>query len=132
MNIPQSLQIIADIGIAFAGFSGLIVAFRRNAGPLTNVQISPADPTITGFWCHVPVVTARIAAQIWCSKEQFVATGQYYSYALYGSVSNLVDNGITTDKGFCFGDLQLVCLFENGWRPCCRRAFAASRIFFST
>ncbi len=38
MNIPQSLQVIAEIGIAFAGFSGLIVAFRRNAGPLSNVQ----------------------------------------------------------------------------------------------
>ena len=38
MQIPQSLQTIAEIGIAFAGFSGLIVAFRKNAGPLTNVE----------------------------------------------------------------------------------------------
>ena len=38
MEIPQSLQVIAEISIAFAGFSGLIVAFRKNAGPLTNVQ----------------------------------------------------------------------------------------------
>ena len=38
MAIPQSLQVIAEIGIGFAGFSGLIVAFRRDAGPLTNVQ----------------------------------------------------------------------------------------------
>lgn len=38
MDIPQSLQVIAEISIAFAGFSGLIVAFRKKAGPLTNVQ----------------------------------------------------------------------------------------------
>lgn len=38
MDIPQSLSIIAEIGIGLAGFSGLIVAFRKDAGPLTNVQ----------------------------------------------------------------------------------------------
>ncbi len=38
MEIPQSLQVIAEIGIGLAGFSGLIVAFRKDAGPLTNVQ----------------------------------------------------------------------------------------------
>ena len=38
MDIPQSLQIIAEIGIGLAGFSGLIVAFRKDAGPLTHVQ----------------------------------------------------------------------------------------------
>ena len=38
MHIPQSLQTIAEIGIAFAGFSGLIVALRKNVGPLTEVE----------------------------------------------------------------------------------------------
>ncbi len=38
MEIPQSFQIISEIGLGLAGFSGLIVAFRKNAGPLTNVQ----------------------------------------------------------------------------------------------
>jgi hypothetical protein len=38
VDIPQSLQIIAEIGLGLAGFSGLIVAFRKDAGPLTNVQ----------------------------------------------------------------------------------------------
>ncbi len=38
MDIPQSLQIIAEISIGLAGFSGLIVAFRKDAGPLTSVQ----------------------------------------------------------------------------------------------
>ncbi len=38
MEFPQSLQIIAEIGIGLAGFSGLIVAFRKDAGPLTSVQ----------------------------------------------------------------------------------------------
>jgi lipid-A-disaccharide synthase-like uncharacterized protein len=38
VDIPQSLQIIAEIGIGLAGFSGLIVAFRKDAGPLTSVQ----------------------------------------------------------------------------------------------
>lgn len=36
--MPQSLQTIAEISIAFAGFSGLVVALRKNSGPLTNVQ----------------------------------------------------------------------------------------------
>jgi hypothetical protein len=38
MDQPQSLQTIAEIGIAFAGFSGLVIAFRRKAGPLTAVH----------------------------------------------------------------------------------------------
>ena len=38
MQIPQSLQTIAEISIAFAGFSGLIVALRKNVGPLSEVE----------------------------------------------------------------------------------------------
>ena len=38
MEIPGSLQTIAQIGITFAGFSGLIVAFRKDSGPLTRVH----------------------------------------------------------------------------------------------
>jgi len=38
MDVPQALQTIAEISIAFAGFSGLVVALRRNTGPLTDVQ----------------------------------------------------------------------------------------------
>lgn len=38
MDTPESLQTIAEIGVAFAGFSGLIVALRKSAGPLTEVQ----------------------------------------------------------------------------------------------
>ena len=38
VEIPQSLQTIAEIGIAFAGFSGLVIAFRRKAGPLSEVH----------------------------------------------------------------------------------------------
>ena len=38
MDIPQSLQTIAEISIAFAGFSGLVIAFRRKAGPLTDAH----------------------------------------------------------------------------------------------
>lgn len=38
MHIPQSLQTIAEISIGFAGFSGLIVAFRKNVGPLTELE----------------------------------------------------------------------------------------------
>ena len=38
MELPGMLQTIAEVSIAFAGFSGLIVAFRKNAGPLTDVQ----------------------------------------------------------------------------------------------
>jgi hypothetical protein len=36
--IPDSLQTIAEISIGLAGFSGLIVALRKNSGPLTDVQ----------------------------------------------------------------------------------------------
>ena len=38
VEIPQSLQTVAEIGIAFAGFSGLVIAFRRKAGPLSAVH----------------------------------------------------------------------------------------------
>ena len=38
MEIPQSLQTIAEISIAFAGFSGLIVALRKNRGALTSLE----------------------------------------------------------------------------------------------
>jgi hypothetical protein len=38
MHIPQSLQTIAEISIAFAGFSGLIVALRKSVGPLTELE----------------------------------------------------------------------------------------------
>ena len=36
--IPDALQTIAEISIGLAGFSGLIVALRKNPGPLTDVQ----------------------------------------------------------------------------------------------
>lgn len=38
MQIPQSLQTIAEISVAFAGFSGLIVALRKNTGSLTELE----------------------------------------------------------------------------------------------
>lgn len=38
MEFPATLQTIAEVSIAFAGFTGLIVAFRKNKGPLTGVQ----------------------------------------------------------------------------------------------
>ena len=38
MDIPQSYQTVAEISIAFAGFSGLVVAFRRHRGPLSHVE----------------------------------------------------------------------------------------------
>lgn len=36
--IPDYLHSIAEISIGLAGFSGLIVALRKNPGPLTDVQ----------------------------------------------------------------------------------------------
>ncbi len=39
MALPDSFQTIAEIGIALAGFSGLIIALRKRSGPLSNVQI---------------------------------------------------------------------------------------------
>ena len=38
MEIPGFFQTIAEIGVAIAGFSGLIITLRRNSGPLTRVQ----------------------------------------------------------------------------------------------
>jgi hypothetical protein len=38
MEIPGLFQTIAEISIGLAGFSGLIVALRRNIGPLTEIQ----------------------------------------------------------------------------------------------
>ena len=38
MATPDSLQTIAEVGIGLAGFSGLIMALRRNAGPPDDIQ----------------------------------------------------------------------------------------------
>lgn len=38
MDISNTLQVIAEISIAFAGFSGLIVALRKAPGPVTPIQ----------------------------------------------------------------------------------------------
>jgi hypothetical protein len=38
MDTPGLLQTIANIGVAIAGFSGLVVTLRKGAGPLTSVQ----------------------------------------------------------------------------------------------
>ncbi len=38
MEIPELFQTFAEIGIAIAGFSGLIVSLRQSAGPLEGVQ----------------------------------------------------------------------------------------------
>jgi len=35
---PDSLQTIADIGIGLAGFSGLVMALRKDPGPLNDIQ----------------------------------------------------------------------------------------------
>ena len=36
--IPESFQTIAEIALGLAGFSGLVVALRRDAGPLDTIQ----------------------------------------------------------------------------------------------
>ncbi len=38
MEPPVSLQTVAEVGIALAGFSGLFIAFRKNTGPLDEIQ----------------------------------------------------------------------------------------------
>jgi len=38
LNIPDSLQTIAEISIGLAGFSGLVVALRKDSGPLDDIQ----------------------------------------------------------------------------------------------
>lgn len=38
MDPPPVLTVIAEISIAFAGFSGLIIALRKGKGPLTEVE----------------------------------------------------------------------------------------------
>lgn len=38
MQLPESLYTIAEISIALAGFSGLVVALRKNRGPLSSVE----------------------------------------------------------------------------------------------
>lgn len=38
MEIPGLFQTFAEIGVAIAGFSGLIVSLRKDAGPLQGVQ----------------------------------------------------------------------------------------------
>ena len=36
--IPDSLQTIAEISIGLAGFSGLVVALRKDPGPFDDIQ----------------------------------------------------------------------------------------------
>lgn len=38
MDFQESLATIAQIGIALAGFSGLVVVLRKNAGPLNAIE----------------------------------------------------------------------------------------------
>jgi len=38
MEIPETLQTIALISVTFAGFSGVVVALRKDSGPLTSVH----------------------------------------------------------------------------------------------
>ena len=38
METPAIMQTIAEVGIGLAGFSGLIMALRKNVGPLDDVQ----------------------------------------------------------------------------------------------
>ena len=38
MSLPDSLQTIAEVGVALAGFSGLVVALRKKTGPLSEVE----------------------------------------------------------------------------------------------
>jgi len=38
LNIPESLQTIAEISIGLAGFSGFVVALRKDSGPLDDIQ----------------------------------------------------------------------------------------------
>lgn len=38
MEAPDSLQTVAEVGIGLAGFSGLIMALRKDAGPPDSIQ----------------------------------------------------------------------------------------------
>jgi len=38
MILPDAFQTVAEVAIGLAGFSGLLVAFRRSLGPLSSVQ----------------------------------------------------------------------------------------------
>jgi hypothetical protein len=38
VDTPASLQTIAEVGIGLAGFSGLVVALRKDSGPLDDVR----------------------------------------------------------------------------------------------
>ena len=38
MSVPESFQTVAEIGVAIAAFSGLIVALRKDSGSMTPVQ----------------------------------------------------------------------------------------------
>ena len=38
MEFPEYLQTIGEVGIGLVGFSGLILALRKNAGPLTEIH----------------------------------------------------------------------------------------------
>jgi hypothetical protein len=91
--IPDSLQTISEISIGLAGFSGLIVALRKNPGPLTDVQkyrlkILFAMTFGAMFLSLLPDLLLNFAVpdeRIW-----FDASAAMFTYSLFFIIWNIV------------------------------------------
>ena len=85
MGDTDTLQVIAEVGIALAGFSGLFIAFRRKSGPLDDVQkfrmsllfILAFGATFLSF---VPAILADLSV-----PDEQVRAGASASLLLYSS-----------------------------------------------
>jgi len=86
MDAPASIQTIAEVSIGLAGFSGLVVALRRDTGPLDEVQkyrLSVLFALSFGalFLALVPDLLAALslpAARTWPT-----ASGVLFLYSLF-------------------------------------------------
>jgi len=78
----ESLTTIAEIGIALAGFSGLVVVLRRNAGPLNEIEkyrMSVLLATAFGamFLALLPAALQQLDLAddiLWRTSSAFLAT----------------------------------------------------------
>lgn len=86
MDEPASLQVVAEVGIGLAGFSGLIIAFRKNAGPLDEIQkfrmsllfLLAFGATFLSFLPGLLASMAVPAKTIW-----FDAAASLFSYSVF-------------------------------------------------
>jgi hypothetical protein len=89
MDTADLLQTIAEIGIAFAGFSGLIVSFRKQPGPLTPVNKFRLRILLALAFGALFLSFLPGALRAFGAAEAVVWTASCAAFVLYALVFNL-------------------------------------------